>query len=68
MAGALRGRMLAVPTDVSDPDSVDALFARPANEFGRLDLLFNNAGIGTPRRPDGRSDLRAVERGGRRRT
>jgi len=39
-------RMLVVPTDVSKPDSVRALFARIKDVFGRLDLLFNNAGIG----------------------
>jgi len=42
------GRMLAVPTDVARPDSVRALFARVAETFGRLDLLFNNAGAGAP--------------------
>ena len=41
-------RTLAVPTDVSDPQSVDALFARIKAEFGRLDLLFNNAGVNAP--------------------
>ncbi len=39
---------LAVPTDVSDPASVAALFAAVADKFGRLDLLFNNAGTGAP--------------------
>ncbi len=39
---------LAVPTDVTDPASVDALFATVAREWGRLDVLFNNAGSGTP--------------------
>ncbi|MFN0090142.1 MAG: SDR family oxidoreductase [Acidimicrobiales bacterium] len=39
---------LAVPTDVTDPDSVAALFAAAAERFGRLDLLFNNAGVGAP--------------------
>jgi NAD(P)-dependent dehydrogenase (short-subunit alcohol dehydrogenase family) len=42
------GRALAVPTDVGDPASVKALFARTKEAFGRLDLLFNNAGTGTP--------------------
>ena len=42
------GSALAVPTDVSDPASVRALFARAHDEFGRLDLLFNNAGLGAP--------------------
>jgi NAD(P)-dependent dehydrogenase (short-subunit alcohol dehydrogenase family) len=37
-----------VPTDVSKPDEVQALFARVAAEFGRLDVLFNNAGTGSP--------------------
>ena len=37
---------LAVPTDVGNPDSVRALFAKTKEAFGRLDLLFNNAGTG----------------------
>ena len=37
-----------VPTDVSDPAAVDTLFAAIRSAFGRLDLLFNNAGIGAP--------------------
>ena len=41
-------KTLVVPTDVSDPRSVRALFARTLEVFGRLDLLFNNAGIGGP--------------------
>jgi NAD(P)-dependent dehydrogenase (short-subunit alcohol dehydrogenase family) len=45
---ALGGRALAVPTDVSDPASVRALFARTRETFGRLDLLFNNAGGNVP--------------------
>jgi len=44
----LGARMLAVQADVADPQSVRALFARTAEEFGRLDLLFNNAGLGAP--------------------
>ena len=42
---------LVVPTDVSDPSSVSALFAATKETFGRLDLLFNNAGIGAPAVP-----------------
>ena len=41
-------RALAVPTDVSDPQSVKALFAKTKQAFGRLDLLFNNAGVSAP--------------------
>ena len=41
-------RTLVVPTDVGDPASVRALFAKTKEAFGRLDLLFNNAGIGAP--------------------
>ena len=44
-SGAEAGRALAVPTDVADPQSVKALFARVKEKFGRLDVLFNNAGI-----------------------
>ena len=40
--------ILAVPTDVSDPGSVRQLFAKAKEAFGRLDLLFNNAGISGP--------------------
>jgi NAD(P)-dependent dehydrogenase (short-subunit alcohol dehydrogenase family) len=47
-AGANTERVLAVPTDVSDPAAVRALFARTREVFGRLDLLFNNAGTGAP--------------------
>jgi NAD(P)-dependent dehydrogenase (short-subunit alcohol dehydrogenase family) len=39
---------LVVPTDVSDPESIRSLFAKTKDTFGRLDLLFNNAGIGAP--------------------
>src|SRR5881396_758615 len=41
-------RSLVVPTDVGDPVSVRALFAKTKKTFGRLDLLFNNAGTGAP--------------------
>ncbi|MDP8924063.1 MAG: SDR family oxidoreductase [Chloroflexota bacterium] len=45
-AGAAGERALAVPTDVGDPQAVRALFAKTREAFGRLDLLFNNAGTG----------------------
>jgi len=41
-------RALVVRTDVADPDSVRALFAKTKDAFGRLDVLFNNAGAGAP--------------------
>jgi len=41
-------RALAVSTDVSKPDSVTALFERTRQTFGRVDVLFNNAGVGLP--------------------
>jgi NAD(P)-dependent dehydrogenase (short-subunit alcohol dehydrogenase family) len=44
-------RTLVVPTDVADPTAIRALFARTKEAFGRLDLLFNNAGIGAPAVP-----------------
>ena len=47
-AGEAGSRALAVPTDVSDPDSIRALFAKTQEAFGRLDVLFNNAGTGAP--------------------
>jgi len=48
LAAAPAEAALAVPTDVSDPRSVAALFARTRAAFGRLDVLFNNAGVGAP--------------------
>jgi NAD(P)-dependent dehydrogenase (short-subunit alcohol dehydrogenase family) len=42
----LQVKALGVPTDVSDPASVEALFAKVKSTFGRLDVLFNNAGFG----------------------
>jgi NAD(P)-dependent dehydrogenase (short-subunit alcohol dehydrogenase family) len=44
-------RALAVPADVADPASVRALFAEVKDAFGRLDFLFNNAGVGAPAIP-----------------
>ena len=46
-AGTQGAHTLVVPTDVSDPAAVRALFAATRDTFGRLDLLFNNAGIST---------------------
>jgi NAD(P)-dependent dehydrogenase (short-subunit alcohol dehydrogenase family) len=45
---ALGRRAAPMPCDVGDPEAVKALFARVEREFGRLDLLFNNAGTGAP--------------------
>ncbi len=44
-------RALAVPTDVADAASVKALFDAAVERFGRVDLLFNNAGVGNPPGP-----------------
>jgi NAD(P)-dependent dehydrogenase (short-subunit alcohol dehydrogenase family) len=48
LSGAPAAQALAVPTDVTDQDSVKALFARTKEAFGRLDVLFNNAGVNAP--------------------
>ena len=48
-AGVAADRVLAVSTDVTDQQSVRAMFARTAQAFGRLDLLFNNAGMSAPK-------------------
>ncbi len=50
-AGAARGNGLAVGCDVTDAASVQALFATVSRDFGRLDVLFNNAGITAPAVP-----------------
>jgi NAD(P)-dependent dehydrogenase (short-subunit alcohol dehydrogenase family) len=42
------GKALAIAADVSKPDEVDALFAKTKRAFGRLDVVFNNAGTGAP--------------------
>lgn len=54
VAAAIRkvsGEALVVPADVGDPQSVEALFARTKETYGRLDVLFNNAGTGAPTVP-----------------
>jgi NAD(P)-dependent dehydrogenase (short-subunit alcohol dehydrogenase family) len=51
LAERRHGSMIAVPTDITQPDAVAALFARTQEAFGRLDLLFNNAGAGAPAIP-----------------
>jgi NAD(P)-dependent dehydrogenase (short-subunit alcohol dehydrogenase family) len=48
---AAGGTIVAVPTDVSDEASVAALFATVKERFGRIDVLFNNAGMGAPAIP-----------------
>ena len=50
-AGGPAARALVVPTDITDPASVQRLFARTKESFGRLDVLFNNAGITAPKVP-----------------
>lgn len=51
VASQFPGQGLAVPTDMTDPDAVRALFDTTAKAFGRVDLLFNNAGRGLPANP-----------------
>jgi len=48
LAATIGAAALAVATDVSNPDSVQALFARIEETFGRIDVVFNNAGTNTP--------------------
>ncbi len=50
-AGSNGHTALAVPTDVTDPASVQALFDTIEKAFGRLDVLFNNAGVNAPAVP-----------------
>jgi NAD(P)-dependent dehydrogenase (short-subunit alcohol dehydrogenase family) len=47
-AKAAGAKTLVVPTDIADPAAIKALFAKTREAFGRLDVLFNNAGIGAP--------------------
>ena len=53
---------LIVPTDVADPESVADLFSKIQERFGRLDVLFNNAGTGAPPVPLEDLDLKAWKR------
>ncbi len=48
---ALGAKALAVPADIGNPKDVENLFAKTKETFGRLDILFNNAGIGAPAMP-----------------
>ena len=50
-AGEEGKNAIVVRTDVGDPEAVRGLFARTKEAFGRLDVLFNNAGVGAPGRP-----------------
>ena len=50
-AKSLKGTHLIAPADVGDPAAVKGVFARIKDRFGRLDMLFNNAGMGTPAIP-----------------
>lgn len=58
----LNGPGLAVPTDVGDASSVDGLFAEVVDRFGRVDLLFNNAGTGAPALPVDELDVETWRR------
>jgi NAD(P)-dependent dehydrogenase (short-subunit alcohol dehydrogenase family) len=51
MGSSSGGKALVVPTDLSKPEQIHSLFERTKAEFGRLDVLFNNAGIGAPAIP-----------------
>ena len=51
LAGAASKRIVAIPGDVTDPDAVKAVFDQAEQTFGRLDLLFNNAGSNIPATP-----------------
>ena len=47
-AQSKKGKPLVIPADLGDPAAVRAVFAKSKQEFGRLDVLFNNAGMGAP--------------------
>src|SRR5919197_5317762 len=46
-----RDRALVLPADITKPENVNAVFARLKDQWGRLDVLFNNAGMGAPAVP-----------------
>ena len=50
-AASAGGTTLVLPADIGNPEAVKALFAKVKQEWGRLDLLFNNAGMGAPPLP-----------------
>ena len=50
-SGVSKNKVISVSTDVGDANSVKNLFSLVLENFGRLDVLFNNAGIGSPRMP-----------------
>src|ERR1700761_9585659 len=50
-ARQISGDQLIAPADIGDPAQVKAVFARIRDKFGRIDMLFNNAGMGTPAIP-----------------
>ncbi len=63
LAGSGAGKLLCVPTDITDADAVAALFDMAVKVFGRVDVLFNNAGLNAPILPLDETpvdDLRAV--------
>jgi len=55
-------RLVAIPADIGDPASVEGLFAEIERRFGRIDLLFNNAGIAAPAEPLDQADIAAWQR------
>src|SRR4029453_6936966 len=61
-SGRAGTRSLVVPTDVTDPKAVAVLFSRTLRAFGRVDVLFNNAGTGAPAVPFEQLALEAWQR------
>ena len=62
LAGLSGDGHLAVPTDVADADAVEALFEATVEAHGRIDLLFNNAGVGAPPVPPDELEVEAWRR------